>query len=115
MEDRMSAAVDMITNLRRLACCECGTTFAMSESIYSERLSDGKQFYCPLGHSQHFTETDTTRLRNAEAENERLKKRIEWKDQELNNSRKRISSLGGQITKAKNVTKKIENRIAHGV
>lgn len=58
-----------------LTCCVCGTVFTVSDSIYHQRKRDGKEFFCPNGHSQIFTNslasqiTDLKRqFRTAEAD-----------------------------------------------
>ena len=52
----------LTSELIREICCNCSIEFAMPESLRNERLSDGKSFYCPNGHPQHFTESDISKL-----------------------------------------------------
>jgi hypothetical protein len=56
---------DITVNLTLISvtCCNCGIPFAMAETFYDSRLRDGKNFFCPSGHQQHFTESETDRLR----------------------------------------------------
>jgi hypothetical protein len=74
-------------------CYQCGVIFAITEQQYRYFLDkrDKANFYCPNGHAQHFTgqsdaeklaaekarhQETLARLNVAEAERERLKKRI---------------------------------------
>ena len=45
------------------ACCECGIGFGLDTAFRTARLRDGKYFYCPAGHMQHYTETIERRVR----------------------------------------------------
>lgn len=40
-------------------CITCGVTIALPTDLYNQRLGNGKNFYCPNGHSQHFTQGQT--------------------------------------------------------
>lgn len=56
-------------------CCTCGTVFAMTKEFREQCRShpgpNGKSFYCPAGHGQHYQgETEATKLRR---ERDRLK------------------------------------------
>lgn len=32
----------------------------MSEDIYTQRVKDGKEFFCPVGHKQYFSQREDT-------------------------------------------------------
>lgn len=51
------------TALETLDCYLCGVIFAMPEELKQRRREDGRSFWCPCGHEQHFTETEAQRLR----------------------------------------------------
>jgi len=53
-------------------CCVCGIVFAMTGGLNDLRKSDGKQFFCPNGHDQHYV--------GAKEEEKKEKKRKELKD-----------------------------------
>lgn len=57
--------------LEATSCVSCGVLFAMPASMLQKRREDGKDFWCPNGHSLVFTVTETERLRK---EAERLRK-----------------------------------------
>jgi hypothetical protein len=40
-------------------CCNCGIVFGMPDGLRTQRLEDGKLFYCPVGHDQFFTRKRT--------------------------------------------------------
>ncbi|WP_409029415.1 hypothetical protein [Gracilimonas sediminicola] len=42
-------------DMKIIHCCQCGMPFAMTEDFSDRRLKDGKNFYCPKGHSQYYT------------------------------------------------------------
>jgi Zn-finger protein len=45
------------TNTVEITCCVCGTLFAMEEQLDGLRHKDGGLYYCPNGHSQHYTKS----------------------------------------------------------
>lgn len=62
------------------ACCAkgCNLTFAMTREFYDRVRNDGSTWYCPLGHSQHYTGTsDEQKLRDAEARETALRDQLE--------------------------------------
>jgi hypothetical protein len=45
-------------------CCACGTSFAFPDTLQrAARRDPSVYFYCPLGHSQHYSEGEAGRLR----------------------------------------------------
>ncbi len=57
--------INVNTQLTTEECCVCGVDFAMPTSLRNRLLESGAFFYCPNGHSQHFTESTETKLRRA--------------------------------------------------
>ena len=63
-------------------CCNCAVTFGLTTELYEYRKKDGKEFYCPNGHPQHYTQlTDEQKKLQAERdsaveENKRLKEQL---------------------------------------
>jgi hypothetical protein len=86
-------------------CCNCGVVFAMAEEFKQEclRETDGKSFYCPAGHAQHYVgKSDAQKLREAE---ERLASEKAWSQRitnDLNAERKSHASTKGQLTRNRN-------------
>lgn len=46
---------DVTYTLRSQTCCECGVLFGLELGYDDRRREDHKSFYCPNGHSQHYT------------------------------------------------------------
>lgn len=44
-------------------CCDCGVAFAMTSEMQSRLNERGGSFYCPNGHSQHYTTPEVTRIK----------------------------------------------------
>ncbi len=61
-------------------CCVCFIPFAMPQSLVARRRQDGGSFYCPNGHSQAYTGTENTRLRERIA---RMEQQMSAKDEAL--------------------------------
>jgi len=59
-----TTSTDLVTE----TCCNCGIWFAMPRPLYNQRRRDGENFTCPNGHKQHYTDTDTVKLRRLEAQ-----------------------------------------------
>jgi hypothetical protein len=98
--------------LVEIQCCNCLTQFAMEDRIKTARLKDGKEFYCPLGHPQVYTDTELSRAR-AEAErlrreNQNLASQKQWAEELAERTKKEKTALKGQLTKTR-------KRVANGV
>lgn len=48
--------------MKELTCYLCQVKFQVPDELYERRMGDGKNFYCPNGHSQCFTESTVTKL-----------------------------------------------------
>ena len=72
-------------------CSECGVVYFVPSDMQARALKDGRTFYCPNGHGQHYTETERVRLKKelaaAQAEVQSANKRREWAEQEAKNAR----------------------------
>jgi hypothetical protein len=47
-------------------CCNCGIIFAIAQGHHAELLRSHAWFYCPAGHSQHYTSKSDAELLKAE-------------------------------------------------
>jgi hypothetical protein len=56
-------AIQHQVTLESIDCCKCGVTFAFPSSLMRRLRASGESFFCPTGHSQHFTESEAERLR----------------------------------------------------
>lgn len=86
-------------------CCNCGMDFAMSDEFRERMLSSGKWFYCPAGHSQHYTDTTVMRL----------KRRVATLDQEADELREKVREQKKKTASAKGQTTRAKNRAKRGV
>lgn len=93
-----SYAIQHSLTLVTLDCCNCGVTFAFPQTLRDRLKANGEFFYCPLGHSQHFTRTEAQRLREL-----------------LEQANRRNTELVDEVARAQRETKRIEKRIHAGV
>lgn len=89
------------TRLVVMECCNCGVMFGMTEGLHGERLTKGGSFWCPNGHTQHFTEPETERLK-------RLLKNAEstaaWERRHREQTENRLRATKGVVTKLRKRT-----------
>ncbi len=88
-----------------LTCCVdgCGIEFCLPRSVYERRLEDHKTFYCPNGHSQHFTRPSPKDQKIAT-----LERRVEWwrqygrrRDDEVEELKHAVRSLRSRLAWAR--------------
>jgi hypothetical protein len=58
----MNTTFQISAKLSTETCCSCFIQFAMPEELQTKRRNDGGSFYCPNGHSQHYTKTRVQEL-----------------------------------------------------
>jgi hypothetical protein len=87
-------------------CCACGVPFGMPTGMVHQRREDHKLFYCPNGHSQHYTGKTEAEKQRERAD--RLERRLANKDEDLRATRASLTATKGQLTKTK-------RRVARGV
>lgn len=95
------------TQLYALVCCTCGVSFAMPEMLYDMARQDhNRWFWCPNGHTQHFTgQTAAEKLQeHLDTERRRSGRLAAERDQ----VQARLRAQKGQNTK-------LRKRIANGV
>jgi ElaB/YqjD/DUF883 family membrane-anchored ribosome-binding protein len=69
---KYTSEISLITEV----CCNCGVAFAMPQDMQERR----KNFFCPVGHQQHYTEEHETEKLKKQVEN--LTKREQWAKEE---------------------------------
>lgn len=86
-------------------CITCGCVWWMPTIMLNQRRQDKKSFYCPSGHSQCFSESESDVLRR---ERDRLKQ---------NEARliEEARELRAVAEKAQAATKRLKRRVAAGV
>lgn len=95
-----------MTDLYIQECCACFIRFAVPKSFDIARRKDGNRFFCPVGHSQSYTESENDRIRR---ERDRLKQEaarleeVATSERQLREAAERSASARkGQITRLKN-------------
>lgn len=90
-----------------LSCCECGIIFGVPPLWERSRRSDGRTFYCPNGHGQHFNQGKSKADQLAE-ELSRERQRVAERDDEIARqkrlreiSERSIRAYRGQVTRLK--------------
>lgn len=94
----MSYLLDTGVRLETTSCCRCGVVFAMPETMLDKRRTDGGDFYCPNGHTLHFTKPEVQRLRDALDRSQARARHLEDQRQAAERSN---TALRGVITKQK--------------
>lgn len=91
-------------------CYSCSMPFYVTADFQSRRKRDGKSFWCPLGHTQAYSETVEQKLRRQleaeQANKEHFKRQAETNRMDRERAERRIAALKGQVTKANNKLKK---------
>ena len=108
----MSFTLREVHTLETEVCCSCAVLFAMPAEMQRRLMNDHGWFYCPNGHSQHYTgKSDAEKLREAE-------RRLASREDDLRVARNRLdseqashSATRGHLTRAK----KQLARVDHGV
>lgn len=91
-------------------CCRCGTVFAFADELRQKCLDDrgpnGRQFYCPNGHAQHYTGATAA---------QRLERELSWsRDRAARIERERDHAEArrrGQL----GANTRLKKRVANGV
>ncbi|MFZ5674260.1 MAG: hypothetical protein ACOZAM_14965 [Pseudomonadota bacterium] len=91
---------------KQIQCCNCGMLFFMPAYYHEMRHRDGKSFWCPAGHEQHFTETEVSKLRKERDGFERLLESTRTDLQRQRSLRrlaeKSATALRGHLTRHRN-------------
>lgn len=102
--------------LSRITCCSCGMVFAVDSGWGSQRRNDHAWFYCPNGHSQHFTAKSAEERVRAELEIERQSKQY-WitrhnaTEADLRSERHKVAAERGAKTKLRNKLSRVHNGV----
>lgn len=106
--------IEYTTRMATEVCCCCGVPFAMPDSMQRERRQNpGTAFWCPNGHSQHYTgKTEEAKLRE-QLEASRL--RAERAEAAAKRQRQRAVDAERSASAYKGVATRQRNRIARGV
>jgi len=86
--------------MRVIQCCKCHLPFAVPSEFEMMRKKDHQDFYCPMGHGQHFV---------AKSDEEILRQKLKENEQELVGQKEMLTSSRAALQK---VQKEHRERIA---
>lgn len=93
-------------------CANCGVVFGLSQDYIKERQRDGRDFYCPNGHSLTYGVGEIGKLKEQlEQEKQRTESFREWANHNevaLVEERKAHAVTKGQLTKTR---KRVQNGV----
>lgn len=109
----------VVTELEVVECANCHMVFGVPAMTLTRRRKDGKGFYCPNGHSNVYSKSETDKLKDElEETKRRLAREQSLRDQdqarahtarrEADHQARRAAAARGQVTK-------IKNRVGAGV
>jgi hypothetical protein len=99
--------------LQVLECADCGVTFAITGTYMSERRKDHKNFYCPSGHTNYYSqETEEEKLRKQLDKTERDR---DWWKTNAQAESKRADHEEMRARGYKGNMVKIKHRVAKGI
>jgi hypothetical protein len=101
-----------MSNLYVQECCVCFIRFAVPKSFDDARRRDGKSFFCPVGHSQSYTESENDRIRR---ERDRLKQEQARLNDEVNRQRELCEAAERSASARKGQITRLKKRAAAGV
>lgn len=104
----------IFTTLEAISCCHigCGIVFGIEASYREELKRTHGSFYCPNGHSQHFTaETDAERIQK---QLKRTEDCLTYARQSADQLRGRVKVQERQISARKGVITRFKRRLVAG-
>lgn len=101
----MKADVFELT-LKREECISCGVVFAIPGNLQNRLQQNHASFYCPNGHSQHYTK---------ESDAARYKRRMEWAENQRDQARQQRDHAEASRRAHKAAHTRTKNRIRNGV
>lgn len=96
-----------------VACCNCGIVFGMP-SDFNDRCKDdeNRYFYCPSGHSQHYSKSTSMKLKE-ELDKVREQKEHQQRQRQLAEESQRRVEI--ELKKNKTKLRNIKTRVANGI
>lgn len=86
------------TTMHCLNCADCGLLFGFTKDFETRRREDHKTFYCPVGHSNYYSQ---------ESEAERLRKKLRGEELEKERAQREAAA-------AKEANTKLLKRVHNG-
>lgn len=98
--------VSVTATLEPVSCFHCGTWFGIDSHLRAELLRTHRTFYCPSGHTQHYT---------GEPEEKVLKRWLESRDAEIASLRDQREHLKNSNRTVRGHLTRVKKRIGNGV
>lgn len=96
-------------------CCKCGVTFGLTDRFRDEHVENGKDFYCPNGHPQHYTTSLAAQLKEAQAKAEREREWAKRYADMYHGEQRRHGATERRLAATKGVVTKMKNRAKAGI
>lgn len=97
-----SGGIEYVT----IICCNCSMPFALNADFHERRRNDHEWWYCPAGHSQHFT---------GKTEVQKLREELDSKQRTLEAEKGRALALTHQRDEIARAHKRMRDRVRNGV
>ena len=107
-----AATINTTRKLEIYDCYACGSPIALDDHHEKRLQDDGSNFFCPRGHTQSFTHSETTRLRKMLEEANRSKTAI---TSQLTQALDDVKNARVQQRRSATLLKNQTERISHGV
>jgi hypothetical protein len=101
----MASVISKRIVLEEVTCAVCGIDFAIPDWLKQKRHEDGREFYCPQGHSLTFTKPEIDKLREKVG---RLEAQAIHLEDQRRAAERSASAYKGQVTA-------LRQRVANGV
>ena len=88
-------------------CYTCHMLFAMPKALQEKRREDGKIFYCPAGHGQHY--------KPGNSEQDRLKRELDRERQIREAAEARAGKAEQNLSQVARAHRKMRQRVMNGV
>lgn len=102
-------SVTLGLELEIVHCAECSTPFGPTEDFIDRRRRDGRTFWCPNGHKNHYKgESDAAKIKRLADEAAASRARTDQVRAERDAVRRQLTATKGVVTRTR-------KRIANGV
>jgi len=104
----MNDTITLATTYYVQACISCGVVFAITDAMDNELRRNGRNFYCPNGHTMHYGDSVEARLKKERESHARTIARLDQARADRDAIERSRRATKGQLTRVK-------KRVAHGV
>lgn len=95
-----------------ICCYKCHMLFAVPAHAHERWRDTGEYFWCPNGHSQHYTTSTVQKLRN---ELDQMKRAKEWHEARSRDEREARERTERRLVAQRGASTRLRNRIKNGV